>query len=287
MSHNGVRRPGMATWEGLAQRRVLIVGAAGAFGSGIAQVLRDRGARVMGIDRVSGPGILIADLTDDQAVKSAVQQIIAELGGLDVLINTAGIGLLQDAGMPPDASVTQTLEVNLLGPWRVVGYALPALVESHGRIITVASGLAFANVPFAAAYSASKRALSAWSDVLRLEYGSHVGVTTIYPGYIKTPIHVHAEAAGVSLEGLVREEPLSAMIATTVRACTGKPRRDLATTRQSRIEIGLARHFPALVDRLILQRMRRLAGQQRYTQAPVAAGMLKRMGLTEHQDEGE
>jgi NAD(P)-dependent dehydrogenase (short-subunit alcohol dehydrogenase family) len=277
----------MATWSGLTQSRVLIAGAAGAFGSGIAQALRERGARVMGIDRVSGPGIVVADLTDDQAVKNAVQQIITELGGLDVLINTAGIGLLQDAGLPPDESVTQTLQVNLLGPWRVASYALPALVEARGRIINVASGLAFANVPFAAAYSASKRALSAWSDVLRLEYGSHIGVTTIYPGYIKTPIHVHAEAAGVSLSGLVREEPLSAMIATTVRACTGKPRRDLATTRRGRIEIGLARHFPVLVDRLILQRMRHLAQQQRYTQAPVAAGMLKRMGIAKSLDEGE
>jgi NAD(P)-dependent dehydrogenase (short-subunit alcohol dehydrogenase family) len=287
MSHNDLNRAGAATWRDLAQSRVLVVGAAGAFGSGIAQALRERGASVMGIDRVSGPGIVVADITDDQAVRSAVQQIIVELGGLDVLINTAGIGLLQDAGMPPDESVTQTLAINLLGPWRVAGYALPALVESHGRIITVASGLAFANVPFAAAYSASKRALSAWSDVLRLEYGSHVGVTTIYPGYIKTPIHTHAEAAGVSLAGLVREEPLSAMIATAVRACTGKPRRDLATTRRGSLEISIARHFPALVDRLILQRMYQLARQQRYTDAPVAQGMLKRRGIIERHAEKE
>lgn len=279
------RRAGAATWRNLAQSRVLVVGAAGAFGSGIAQALRERGARVRGIDRVAGPEIVVADITSDQAVRAAVQQIIAELGGLDILINTAGVGLLQDAGKPPDESVTQTLAINLLGPWRVVGYALPALVESYGRIINVASGLAFANVPFAAAYSASKRALSAWSDVLRLEYGTHVGVTTIYPGYIKTPIHVHAESAGVSLAGLVREEPLAAMIATTVRACTGKPRRDLATTRQGALGIGLARHFPALVDRAILRQLRHLVGEQRYVNAPVAAGMLKRMGLARSPDE--
>ena len=171
------------------------------------------------------------------------------------------------------------LAVNLLGPWRVAGYALPALVESCGRIINVSSGLAFANVPFATPYAASKRAIAAWSDGLRMEYGSHVGVTTIYPGYIKTPIHALSIAAGVTLEGLVREEPLSAMIETTVRACTGKPRRDLATTRRGSFEIGLARHFPALIDRVILQRMQRLARQKRYEHAPLTSGMLKRLGL--------
>jgi NAD(P)-dependent dehydrogenase (short-subunit alcohol dehydrogenase family) len=115
--------------------------------------------------------------------------------------------------------------------------------------------------------------------VLRLEYGSHVGVTTIYPGYIKTPIHAQAEAEGVSLSGLVREEPLSAMIKTVVRACTGKPRRDLATTRLGNIEIGLARHFPAFADRVILQRIQQLARQKRYANAPLTFGMLKRMGF--------
>ncbi|HZR44206.1 MAG TPA: SDR family oxidoreductase [Ktedonobacteraceae bacterium] len=278
MPYNNTSQAGAATSKSLFQRRILVVGAAGAIGSGIVQALRERGARVMGIDCTSGPGIVVADITNDEAVRSATQQILTELGGLDVLINTAGIGLLQDAGAPPDESVTLTVEVNLLGPWRVAGYVLPALVESHGRLINVASGLAFANVPFAAAYSASKRALSAWSDVLRLEYGSHVSVTTIYPGYIKTPIHKHAEAAGVSLSGLVREEPLSAMIQTTVRACTGKPRRDLATTRRGQFEIALARHFPALVDRVILRRVHRLAGQKRYEHAPLAFGMLKRLG---------
>lgn len=279
MSHVFAKRPGEATRHGLERSRVLVVGAAGAFGSGIAQTLRERGAHVMGIDRVSGPDILVADITDDDVTKNAVQEALTCLGGLDILINTAGVGPLQDAGLPPGESVMQALSVNLLGPWRVASYALPALIESRGRIINVSSGLAFANVPFATPYAASKRAIAAWSDGLRMEYGSHVGVTTIYPGYIKTPIHALSEAAGVTLSGLVSEEPLSAMIETTVRACTGKARRDLATTRRGSFEIGLARHFPALVDRIILRRMQELARQKRYKGAPLASGMLRRLGL--------
>lgn len=273
--------------QSLWQSRILVVGAAGAIGAGVSQALRERGARVMGIDRSAGPHILQADITDAAAVQDAVRQAIAELGGLDVLINTAGIGPPQDAGSPPDKSVMQTLEVNLLGPWRVTAYALPALIASNGRIINVASGLAFANVPFAAAYSASKRALAAWSDVLRLEYGSHVNITTIYPGYVKTPIHVLVEAAGLSLEGLVREEPLQAVVSTIVGACTGKPRRDLATTRIGTFEIGLARHFPALVDRIILQRMHKLKRAGRFDHAPLASGMLNRLSASSNGTEKE
>lgn len=154
---------------------------------------------MLGIDRAGGPEVVEADITDDEAVRAAVEKVLAELGGLDVLINAAGIGPVQDAGAHPDTSVLQTLNVNMLGPWRVAGNTMPALVESRGRVINVASGLAFATVPFASAYAASKRALSAWSDTLRMEYGSHVGITTIYPGYVKTPIHAHASAAGLSL----------------------------------------------------------------------------------------
>jgi NAD(P)-dependent dehydrogenase (short-subunit alcohol dehydrogenase family) len=273
--------------QSLWQSRILIVGAAGAIGVGVAHALRERGARVMGIDRSAGSHILQADITDAVAVQEAVRQAIKELGGLDVLINTAGIGPPQDAGAPPDESVMQTLEINLLGPWRVTAYALPALMASRGRIINVASGLAFANVPFAAAYSASKRALAAWSDALRLEYGSHVNITTVYPGYVKTPIHVFVEAAGLSLEGLVREEPLQAVVSTIVGACTGRPRRDLATTRIGTFEIGLARHFPALVDRIILQRVQKLKLAGRFDRAPLASGMLKRLSGSAGESEKE
>lgn len=279
-----VDRPGEATWHSLSQSRVIVVGGAGAFGTGIARALREQGAHVLGLDRTRGPDILEVDITSDEAVRDAVERALSELGGLDILINAAGIGLVQDAGAPPDQSVTSTLAVNLLGPWRVAGYALPALIEARGRIINIASGLAFANVPFASAYAASKRALSAWSDALRIEYGSHVGVTTIYPGCVKTPIHVHAEAAGLSLAGLVPEEPLSALVQTVVRACTGKPRRDLTTTRRSGFGIRIARHFPALADRAILRQFRRLSAQKRYENAPLALGMLKRRGFREEEN---
>ena len=81
-----------------------------------------------------------------------------------------------------------------------------ALRESRGRVVNVASGLAHVAVPFATAYCMSKRGLVAYSDALRLEHGDAITVTTVYPGYIRTPIHDASKAAGVALEGAVPAE---------------------------------------------------------------------------------
>lgn len=267
------RPPPLRTLYG---QRVLVSGANGAIGKATCEALREQGARVVGLDRRGGPELVEVDITDKEAVQAAVARAIEELGGLDIVINAAGIGLPVDAGSLPGDEVALTLEVNFLGPWIVTACALPALLASRGRVINVASGLAFANVPFASAYAASKRALSAWSDALRLEYGSHIDVVLINPGYIHTPIHIPSEEAGVSLQDLVREEPLEAAVQTLVRACLGRPRRATATTRMGGLEIGLARHFPALTDLIIMARLRRLGRMRRYEKASLAQGMLKR-----------
>ena len=116
------------------------------------------------------------------------------------------------------------LDVNLIGPWRMTAAALPALRASRGRVVNVASGLAHLAVPFAPAYCMSKRGLVAYSDALRLEHGDAITVTTVYPGYIKTPIHDSSNEDGFALDGLVPEEPLSAAAETLVRAALGRPR---------------------------------------------------------------
>jgi NAD(P)-dependent dehydrogenase (short-subunit alcohol dehydrogenase family) len=225
--------------------RVLITGAASGFGLATADELRRRGERVQGIDLRPGTDIHIADLRDQRAVDEAVRAAIEELGGMDVLINNAGIGLPADAGAAPDEEALATIDVNLVGPWRVTSAALPALMESHGRVINVASALAHVNVPYSAAYCASKRGVAAYSDILRLEYGDRIHVTTIYPGYVKTPIHQRSEELGFHLSGAVPEESLASVVRTMVGACyAAHPKRDLATSAATRTGIFLARHFP-------------------------------------------
>ena len=256
----------------LRGKRILLTGASGGIGAATAAALRNAGAEVLGLDLSPADGDVGVDVRDGDSVTAAVEEALDRLGGLDVLVNNAGIGTLQDAGAPPSEDAVATLDVNLLGPWRVTGAAMPALLATHGRVVNVASGLAFANVPYAGAYCASKRGLAAYSDVLRLEYGDRLTVTTVYPGYIRTAIHDGPESKGVSLEHLVREEPLEGAVQTLLRACGGRPRRDLATTRGGTVELAVARHAPSLVDALIMRRVRRAVAEGKVSPSPFGDG---------------
>ncbi len=239
--------------------RVLVTGAASGIGAATVDALRRRGCLVVGLDlRGDGGSVLTCDVRDQNQVDTAVGRAIAQLGGLDVLINNAGVGDAQRAGSPPDAAAQAVMDVNLFGAWRVTAAALLALRESRGRVVNVASGLAFLTLPYAAAYCASKRALVAYSDALRLEEGEVITVTTVYPGYIRTPIHDAPARKGVSLEGLVPAERLDDAARTLVRAALGRPARDLATTRRGALAYALLRWLPpAVVDRGVASRMRR------------------------------
>src|SRR5256885_5491544 len=103
----------------LRDKRVLLTGASGGIGQATAALLRSHGARVVGIDLVAAADVIAGDLRDERSVNAAVAEAIERLGGLDVLVNNAGIGDGQDTGAPPDASSAAVLDVNLLGTWRV------------------------------------------------------------------------------------------------------------------------------------------------------------------------
>jgi NAD(P)-dependent dehydrogenase (short-subunit alcohol dehydrogenase family) len=259
--------------------RVVITGAAGGIGAAAAAQLRARGASVVGLDINGSDEIIECDVRDQQSVDRAVGEAIERLGGgLDVLINNAGVGFSQSAGAAPDEKALAVLDVNLVGPWRMTAAALPALRASRGRVVNVASGLAHLAVPFATAYCMSKRGLVAYSDALRLEHGDAITVTTVYPGYIKTPIHDSSNEDGFALDGLVPEEPLSSAADTLVRAALGSPARDLATTRQGAVGYALARRAPRrLMDRLTLRTLRRHVTRGQFDRSEMAREFVERL----------
>ncbi|WDZ86453.1 SDR family NAD(P)-dependent oxidoreductase [Micromonospora cathayae] len=266
----------------LAGRRVLVTGAAGTFGRQLCADLVAAGARVVGVDRQPGTGpdgvpVLGADLTDPDTVGPAVTAAVDRLGGLDLLVNNAGVGGPAPAELPPDETVRQQLEVNLLGAWRVTAAALPALEAARGRVVFVASRMALLPLPLAAAYGVSKRALVAYADALRHEVGSHVGVSVVYPSMVASPIHDSTAEAGLSLSGVSRLEPVTGVIRAILYAATA-PRapRDVATTGRGRVELALARHAPALADRIVRRTVRARLAAGDLDGAPLAAGMVRR-----------
>jgi NAD(P)-dependent dehydrogenase (short-subunit alcohol dehydrogenase family) len=258
----------------LQGKRVLITGAASGLGAATMDALVARGCEVVGIDRIAGSGVhasrvVIADLAAPLEIREAVVAACARLGGLDILINNAAVLDLQDPGAPPALDASEHLDVNLLGTWRVTAAALPALLESRGRIVNVASLFAVVNAVFIPAYCASKRAMVAYSDVLRMQYGDRIGVVTVYPGFMRTPIHDKITRKGLSVARIVTfmlagrpvvslEEPLDVGARSMLRICGGRLRRDCGLTFFGSVSLFAARHVPRFVDGFVSWRIGRL-----------------------------
>ncbi|WBB76551.1 SDR family NAD(P)-dependent oxidoreductase [Micromonospora sp. WMMD1128] len=265
----------------LAGRRALVTGARGTFGRRLGDALTAAGAHVVGLDLHADtdatPPVLGVDLTDPAATAPAVAAAVDRLGGLDLLVNNAGVGGPAPAELPPDEVVRRQLEVNLLAAWRTTAAALPALEATRGRVIFVASRMAVLPLPLAAAYGVSKRALVAYADALRHEVGTHVGVSVVYPSMVPSPIHDSTEAAGLSLSGVSRPEPVDGVVAAILRAAAARRApRDVATTRRGRVELMLARHAPGLADRLVRRTVAGRIAAGDLDGAALAAGMLRR-----------
>ncbi|MET9712811.1 SDR family NAD(P)-dependent oxidoreductase [Nocardiopsis alba] len=264
----------------LPGQNAIVTGASGAFGSATVAVLRHIGVNVVGLDRKPSPGVIACDITDDRQVEAGVAEAVDRLDGdLDLLVHYAGIGPSVDIGHMPDSHAHQALEVNLLGTWRVTAAAMPHLVRSRGRVIVTASLLAGLQLPLAGAYTVSKRAVSAYADCLRAEYGTHVGVTTIYPGFVDTPIHESSRATGASLDGLVPAETERDTVMAVVRAAGAKhPPRDIASTALGTAALHLTRHFPGTTEQIVALQLGLLLTDGAFADAEIARGLHARYG---------
>ncbi|MFC4949449.1 SDR family NAD(P)-dependent oxidoreductase [Pseudonocardia sp. GCM10023141] len=269
-----------------AGHRVLVTGAAGGFGAPTVDRLRAQGVHVVGIDRVGDAreSIIACDITDDQAVDAAVLEAVTRLGGLDAVVHYAGIGTPNDAGGPLHPDAMRVIDVNLLGAWRVTAAALPSLLDGRpgrgqrARVVFVSSELAYLTLPFVSAYSVAKRGMTAYADALRLEYGTELHVSTVYPGYVATPIHDAGREVGLALEGQVRREEVDDIVGTVLRTLgAARPPRDTAGTFGGALELFAGRHFPGVVGAAVVNRLRKRAAAGHFDTSPIAAGLVRRL----------
>ncbi len=171
----------------------LVTGGASGIGAATAALLADRGARVAIVDREPARApergsAFVADVTDDASVRAAVDEAAAELGGLDVLVNDAGIGAVGDVAANDDDEWRRVLDVNVVGVARVTRAALPYLRPARGAIVNVSSAVAMVGVPGRALYSASKGAVLALSLAMAADLaGEGVRVNAVVPGTADTP----------------------------------------------------------------------------------------------------
>jgi 2-keto-3-deoxy-L-fuconate dehydrogenase len=180
----------MSDFDGL---KALVTGAASGIGRAAALRLARGGAKVVALDRAAeapdGLGYVRADVTDDAAVRSAVGEAIGTLGGLDVLVNNAGIGAQGGIEANDDAEWHRVLDVNVLGLVRVTRAALPALRESSAAaIVNTCSIAATAGLPNRALYSASKGAVLSLTLAMAADLlPERIRVNAVNPGTADTP----------------------------------------------------------------------------------------------------
>ncbi len=167
----------------------IVTGAASGLGLAIAQAIGAAGASAVGFDVNAPSGDFeheIVDVSDTSIVEAKVREVARRHGGLSGVVANAGIdacGRFQDVSA---GAWERVIKVNLMGTAAVVRAALPHLIESHGRVVTVASTLGLRAVSDATAYCASKFGVVGFTRALATELAGQVGVTLLIPGGMHT-----------------------------------------------------------------------------------------------------
>ncbi len=136
---------------------------------------------------ITGAEFISADVTDERAVRVAIDEVVSLEGRLDLLVNNAGYGISGAIEFTDTAKAKNQFDVNFFGAMNCAKAAIPHLRKTGGMIINMGSIAAVFAVPFQAMYSASKWALSAFTLALRNELKPFgIRVCTVYPGDIAT-----------------------------------------------------------------------------------------------------
>jgi 3-oxoacyl-[acyl-carrier protein] reductase len=197
LEETGAARPG---------RAVLVTGASRGIGRAVARAFAangdrvavhygaaaDEAARTLGSLAGEGHVVVQADLADSGAIRSMVDEAAAVLGGLDVLVNNAGIylehAIAEVSYEEWGEAWRRTLDVDLVGAANVTWCAVRHMIErGGGRIVNISSRGAFRGEPRHSSYGAAKAGLNAFGQSLARELAPHgISVTTVAPGFVET-----------------------------------------------------------------------------------------------------
>ena len=192
----------------LAHKVVWITGASSGLGKALAQYCALQGADVVLMARrltelekvrqsLTNPDrhlCIAADITDENQVRHAYEQVVAQKGRIDWLINNAGLSqraLITDTSMQTERAI---MEIDYFSQVFLTKTVLPTfLKQKYGRIVFVSSVAGLVGTQYRASYSAAKAAIHMWANSLRAEVAAQgVQVSVIFPGFVKTNVSINA-----------------------------------------------------------------------------------------------
>jgi NAD(P)-dependent dehydrogenase (short-subunit alcohol dehydrogenase family) len=244
----------------------VVTGASSGIGEATARELAARGAPVVlasrAVDRLEGlrreisasGGAALAveaDVSDRGSVEKMVRRAVGEFGSLDVLVNNAGLGLSGRISEVRAEDVRHVFEVNTVGPLNCIQAALPHMGEG-GRIVNVSSVVGKRAIPKVGAYCATKSALNALSDALRVELASRkITVTSVYPGTTRTSFRENSRRTKSEKRGWRPKGVTPDVVAKKIADAAERGPRDVYVTVPDRLFIAGVTLFPGLADRVL------------------------------------
>ena len=188
----------------LQGKNVLVTGASGGIGAALAVGFAERGAtvgicarradrldEVLARCREHAPDsrAWTIDLSDLDALGGFAAQAASDMGGIDVLVNNAGIPKRKPVQVLTPAIVDELMQINYLSPVHLTLALLPGIIERAGRIVFVSSVAARLSPPAEAAYAATKAAISAWAECMKVDLrDTDAKIHVVYPGVIDTEL---------------------------------------------------------------------------------------------------
>jgi NAD(P)-dependent dehydrogenase (short-subunit alcohol dehydrogenase family) len=191
------------------QKVVLVTGASSGIGAATVRALAQAGLRVFGGARkpanvvgATGAETVRLDVTNNDSVQAAVEEVTAKAGRIDVLVNNAGISLIGPVEATSDDEAQLVLNTNVLGVLRMSRAVLPGMRAAHaGLIVNVSSVLGFLPAPFMGLYAASKHAMEGLSETLDHEVRAFgVRVVLLEPSFTRTRLDTGAARTAAVIE---------------------------------------------------------------------------------------
>ena len=254
----------------------LVTGASSGIGRATALALKQAGYRVFGTSRkavsagADGITMLVCDVTDEVSVQKMVAEVLKLAGGIDLLVNNAGIGLLGGAEESSSAQAQALFDVNVFGVLRVTNAVLPTMRRQRkGRIVNMSSILGLIPSPYNALYAATKHALEGYSESLDHELRTlGIRVVLVEPGLTRTSFEENItrpdrldslyDSERSRMEALMRswiedgDAPEVVAAAVVKAGTTAAPRRRYAAGKRARQVRFLRRFLPeAMVDKAL------------------------------------